>query len=423
MLSLMNRETSLTALAAVLAFAATASYTPPQASAPALQLAASPFALIKDTSSASLPPLEIERTFEIERGETLDKALTRIGVPSEDVKAFLSDLKTMPKLEAGKELTLTYTEKPEAPQRLSTAAMTVRTAPDELLHLSLKEDGTAIAKTEHRALTNHRSVAVGTINHSLYMDATAAGLPARLIKPFVDLFAWDMDFTRDVHPGDTFKVMFEETQDFEGERVKSGKILAAEFYVKGGKRTAYLFDGEYYDEKGEGKKKLLLKTPLETYRISSGFNLQRKHPVLGYTRAHRGTDFAAPTGTPVKASGDGIVQRADRFGSFGNYIKIKHTGTYSTAYAHLHRFARGIRPGSRVKQGQIIAYVGSTGRSTGPHLHYEVHVKGKQVDAMRTKLPTSTLLAGRQKTQFRNLVAEAQTKWNKAFAAIQLASR
>ncbi|MFZ2586535.1 MAG: peptidoglycan DD-metalloendopeptidase family protein [Alphaproteobacteria bacterium] len=374
-------------------------------------------------STTAIPALEVEREIRLGRGETLVEALRRTGFNREQSASLAASLNgkvNVAALKAGTPLTLTYQE--GQPYEIANAALTFRAGPGQEVHLNL--NGThASGKVVQHTLKNEQSVAVGHIHNSLYEDATEAGLPANLIKPFIDLFAWDIDYTRDIHPGDTFKVVFEETTDDLGKRVKTGRILAASFTVGGQTKQAFWFaegngKGDYYNEKGENKRKLLLRTPLETYRISSGFNLNRKHPVLGFTRAHKGTDFAAPIGTPVMASGDGVVTFVGRHGGHGNFVKIKHNGTFQTAYAHLQRYAQGLRMGSKVRQGQTIAYVGSTGVSTGPHLHYEVIKNNTHVNAMSTDLPTGSLMAGTAKRKFLAMVDGFKSKWTKAFTQL-----
>lgn len=369
---------------------------------------------------AALPNLNVERTLTLQKGEDIARMLTRAGFNPEQTRQLTASLKgkvNTGALKAGSKFDLTYSE--SAPYTIETASLIFRHGPGQEARINLRGT-TATAEFKKYELKQRQAVAVGRIQDSLYQDATNANVPPGLIKPFMDLFAWDIDYTRDIQPGDTFKITYEETVDDRGQRVQTGRILAASFTV--GKRTQQAFwfvdengRGDYYNEKGEGKRKLLLRTPLETYRISSHFNLKRKHPILGFTRAHKGTDFAAPTGTPVKASGDGVITFIGFHGGHGKFIKIRHNGTFTTAYAHLHRYSKGLKVGSKVKQGQIIAQVGSTGASTGPHLHYEVIKNGSHVNAMSTSLPTGTMMAGKAKGRFQSIVANIQTAWDKAF--------
>lgn len=377
--------------------------------------------LANAASVAALPALSVERELTLQRGQTFTDALLTAGfspTQAQNLTNALAKQADVRKIRAGKTINLTYTE--TVPYQIGEATLTFRPEAGKVAHLRLKGDA-ATAKLELKPLTEEKAIAVGHINDSLYEDATRAGLPVGLVRPFVDLFSWDIDFTREIHPGDTFKVMFERTKDDQGNTVRTGKILAAELWADGKKRAAYLYNGEYLDEKGETKRKLLLRTPLEVFRISSGFGA-RRHPVLGFTRMHKGTDFAAPTGTPVKASGDGVVDYVGWHGGHGKFVRIKHNGTFTTAYGHLSRYAKSLRVGSRVKQGQIVAYVGSTGVSTGPHLHYEVIKRGTQVNPMSTDLPTSTPLYGIAKGKFKAMVADIQTAWNRAFDKVRVAT-
>lgn len=247
-------------------------------------------------------------------------------------------------------------------------------------------DGNFTAAERARALVPRRTVASGTIDSSLYVAADRAGLPPAVIVTMMKPFAYDVDFQRDIRPGDSFTVMYDRMIDPQtGEDVRQGLPAYAELQVGGRVLTAYRFvdddgDAAYFTAAGRDVRKALLLTPIDGARVSSGYGL-RRHPVLGYTKMHRGVDFAAPRGTSIYAAGNGVIDRIGRWGAYGNYIRIRHGSTrYSTAYAHMHRFARGLRKGMTVKQGQVIGFVGSTGRSTGPHLHYEVLRNGKQVN-------------------------------------------
>ncbi len=236
----------------------------------------------------------------------------------------------------------------------------------------------------------------GAISGSLYLSALEAGASDAAILEFSRLYAYSVDFQRGIRAGDSFDMVFERLVDEQGRMVRTGNLLYARLMPR--KRDLKLYryqtpDGEvgYYNEKGESARRFLMKTPVEGARISSSFG-RRKHPVLGYTRAHKGTDFAAVTGTPILAAGNGVIERSSRFGSYGNYVRIRHSNGFKTAYAHMSKFGRGIKKGRRVQQGQIIGYVGATGRVTGPHLHYEVLKKGRHVNPMTVKLPTGRKL-------------------------------
>jgi murein DD-endopeptidase MepM/ murein hydrolase activator NlpD len=229
-------------------------------------------------------------------------------------------------------------------------------------------------------------------------------LPPTVLARLIRVFSFDVDFQRDVQPDDSFDLMFERHYDDSGTPVAEGNILIAEMVLSGKRIRLYRHrtrdgDTDYYDEKGHSVRKALVLTPIDGARISSGFG-RRRHPILGYTKMHRGIDFAAPRGTPVYAAGHGTVEAAGRNGGYGKYVRIRHKGSYKTAYAHLRGFARGVSRGRRVRQGQTIGYVGSTGRSTGPHLHYEILRNGRQMNPKRLNLPSGRKLAGVELKRF-----------------------
>jgi len=246
---------------------------------------------------------------------------------------------------------------------------------------------------------------VGVIKSSLFEAGAAAGIPPAVLVELIRAYSYDVDFQREIRQGDSFEVLYEQVKDDNGEVVHPGKIVYAEL-VLGDKATRiFRFTPksgftDFFHETGQSVRRALLRTPIDGARISSRFG-KRRHPVLGYTKMHKGLDFAAARGTPIYAAGNATVEMAGRNGSFGNYIRLRHTGVYKTAYAHLKSIARGVRVGARVKQGQVIGYVGTTGRSTGPHLHYEVHVNGRQVNPLSVKLPAGEKLKGKELENFR----------------------
>ena len=238
---------------------------------------------------------------------------------------------------------------------------------------------------------------------SLYKSATDLNVQPNIIIEFARIYGFQIDFQRDIQKNDSFQIMYEVFENDKKEILETGKILFANMILRGKKNELYFFkDKKYeghYDKYGKSARKALMKTPINGARLSSSFGM-RKHPILGYNKMHRGTDFAAPEGTPVMASGDGIIIRARWCGGGGNCVKIKHNSTYSTVYAHLSKFASGIKEGKRVKQGKIIGYVGSTGMSTGPHLHYEVIMNGKKINSQKLKLPSGRKLIGKNRKLF-----------------------
>ena len=241
------------------------------------------------------------------------------------------------------------------------------------------------------------------ILQSLYKSATDQQIPANIIIEFAGIYGFQIDFQRDVRKKDKFQIMYEIFLNEKNEIIESGEILYANLKLSGQDNQLYYFDIEgsegHYDKNGKSVKKALMKTPINGARLSSPYGM-RKHPIDGFNKMHKGTDFAAPTGTPIMASGDGIIKKAGWCGGGGNCVKIKHNSTYQTVYAHMSKFARGIKNGVRVKQGQVIGYVGSTGKSTGPHLHYEVIVNGKKVNSQKLKLPSGKILKGNNRKIF-----------------------
>ena len=241
------------------------------------------------------------------------------------------------------------------------------------------------------------------IEQSLYNAATDENIPANIIIEFARIYGFQVDFQRDIRKKDKFQIMYEIYLNEKKETVETGEILFANLKLSGQDNSLYHFDKEgsegHYDSNGKSVKKALMKTPINGARLSSPFGM-RKHPIDGFNKMHRGTDFAAPMGTPIMASGDGVVKKAGWCGGGGNCVKIKHNSTYQTVYAHMSKFARGIKSGVRVKQGQTIGYVGSTGKSTGPHLHYEVIVNGKKVNSQTLKLPSGKVLKGKERKLF-----------------------
>jgi len=357
------------------------------------------------------PPVrEIVR---LERGETFVEALGRAGVGAAERHAAATALGravNLRRLKAGQAFELVTASPNITLYQLASAdisperrLLSVDFRPDAERRVILRRVGGDFnAETRALEVTTRVAAIRGRIDGSLYASAKAVGAPDRAVINLANIFAFDVDFQREIRAGDEFEALFEVQYDDEGELVAAGDVLFARLTWRSGREEKgyYRFmagDGgkrpDYFDRNGEGAKRLLMKTPIDGARLSSGFG-RRRHPILGYARAHKGVDFAAPRGTPIYAAGDGVIERIDRYGSFGNYIRIRHTRGYKTAYAHLNGFRRGLRRGSRVEQGQVIGYVGTTGRSTGPHLHYEVHLNGKAVNPQRLKIATGVKLKG-----------------------------
>ena len=244
----------------------------------------------------------------------------------------------------------------------------------------------------------------GKISQSLYRSAIKSNILPNIIVEFARIYGFQVDFQRDIRKNDSYQIIYEIFQDEDGKIFETGKIIFANLILGGQENSLYLFidkkkNGEHYDLNGKSVRKALMKTPINGARLSSNFGM-RKHPILGFNKMHKGTDFAAKKGTPIMASGDGKIIRARWCGGGGNCVKIKHNSTYSTVYAHLSKFASGIKEGVRVKQGRIIGYVGSTGMSTGPHLHYEVIENKKKINSQKLKLPSGKTLSGENRKLF-----------------------
>lgn len=380
--------------------------------------------VIVEVPPAPEPRVEL---VEIESGDNLMDVLVRTGAERFDAHVAIQSLQGVydPRrdLRVGDELTVTFDPVEDSGTGSSTTAdavdyvlsgLRLPVAYDRNVTVDRNEDGGFVSREVLLELESEVVAVQGSIDSSLFVNARDAGVPISVLIELVKIFSFDVDFQRDIWRDDKFEVMFDRQLNPEGEVVNNGDILYAKLTLRGTELPLYRFENsqgdiDFFNEKGEGVRKALMKTPIDGARLSSRFG-KRKHPILGFTRLHAGVDFAAPRGTPIYAAGDGNVVRASTFGGYGKYIKIRHNSTYSTAYAHLHGYARGIRSGARVRQGQVIGYVGSTGRSTGPHLHYEIHRDGKQINPLGLKLPSGEKLKGDRLAAFlehrKNLDAE-----------------
>ncbi len=355
----------------------------------------------------------IAREVEVRRGDTLMEILLRLGIPRAQAHEAIASLRTVydpRRLRAGQYLTVELERLRSQEKELRLAGLSLAVDFATRVRLARTDAGGFEAATLERPLLRRPALASGTISGSLYKAAGAAGVPGRTLAELVRLFSWDIDFQRDIRPGDRFTILYEEVSTPDRRQRRGGAILYAAFELGGERLTAYRFtrrDGTtgYYDRSGKSVRKSLMRTPVDGARLSSRFG-KRRHPVLGYTRMHKGVDFAAPRGTPIYAAGDGTVTFAGRNKGYGNYVRIRHNGTYTTAYAHMQRIAKGIRRGVRVRQGQVIGYVGATGLVTGPHLHYEVLRNGRQVNPLKLKQVAADALRGADRVAFARRVAE-----------------
>ncbi len=375
------------------------------------------------------------RTLTVKAGDTLSEMLTDAGATALEAHNAVAALKEHfdpRKIKSGQEIEITLA--PPSTQETRTAPAGFGDANDEAdddrlphllsvalqvnmtTHISLDRTGGGeyAASVIETPLTEKAFHAVASIDSSLFLSAEATGIPHSIIVELIRLYSYDVDFQRDIQKGDTFELFFTQMVDDEGRAVRDGHIEYAALSTGGKTRRLWRFDpdggeADYFDEQGRSGKKFLMRTPIDGARLTSGFGM-RKHPILGYSKMHKGVDFAAPRGTPVMAAGSGTIEYASRYGTYGNYVRIRHANGYKTAYAHLNGFGRSIKKGSKVNQGQIIGYVGTTGRSTGPHLHYEVLAGDHQVNPMGVKVPTGTFLAGADMKAFRTQQVTVQTE-------------
>ncbi|KJE33584.1 peptidase M23 [Thalassospira sp. HJ] len=358
------------------------------------------------TETASIPDLEPRReTVVLEQGSNLMATLTATGL--ERTSAYnaieaLRDVFNPRKLRAGQEFDLVYAADAQDDIELLDQ-MSFQPDPETIVSVSRTDDGYQ-ASSDKIELTPARNVASGTIEQSLFLAAERNGVPIPVLMDLIELYSYEVDFQRDIQPGDSFEIMYQELQNDAGERVRFGDVLYASMTLSGHEVRLYSYtdsngETDFYNQKGESYRRALMRTPINGARLSSGYG-KRKHPILGYTKMHKGIDFAAPTGTPIFAAGNGTIAKIGRNGGYGNYILIRHNDSYDTAYAHMNGFAKGLRQGSRVKQGDVIGYVGTTGRSTGPHLHYEILKNNAQVNPIRVKMPSGKTLKGDELDRF-----------------------
>ena len=339
---------------------------------------------------------------QINTGETFDNILNEYSVNQEEIqniKNKLSKKINLNKLNTSQKIYLTIDQ-----SNNSVKNFIFQVSNKERILLTRNDDTDSfnqkilLTKLNKKVIYNEN-----IINQSLYKSAIDKKIPASTIIEFARIYGFQVDFQRDIRKKDRFQIMYEIFVDENKKIIETGNIIFANLILSGEDNSLYYFDEEnnfgHYDKNGKSVKKALMKTPINGARLSSPFGM-RKHPIDGFNKMHRGTDFAAPMGTPIMASGSGIIKKAGWCGGGGNCIVIKHNSTYQTIYAHMSKFAKGIRNGLRVKQGQTIGYVGSTGKSTGPHLHYEVVVNGKKVNSQTLKLPSGKILKGKNRKKF-----------------------
>lgn len=359
-----------------------------------------------------------QKTLLLGEGDTLAQRLNSLGIPSSQAYEAIKELSAVfdPKdLQAGQKLDVLYEDRPKGKDA---DLLVLSFQPDFGYEIELlAHKGRFKAAKVEKKLKHETVVIKGTINISLYVDALRAGASPKMLYEMIKAFSYDVDFQRDIHPGTEFTLVYDAYRDQDSGLERPGDLSYAQLVLDDKPYDIYRFQPKggipgYYTAKGEGIKKALLKTPIDGARLTSGFG-NRRHPIKGYTKMHKGVDFGAPRGTPIMAAGEGVVERAGRHGGYGNYVCIRHSGATKTAYAHLSKYGKGIRPGQKVKQGQIIGYVGCTGLATGPHLHFEVIQNGKHVNPQKiTQLPSSKL-GGKALKAFKALMEEIRSKLKK----------
>jgi murein DD-endopeptidase MepM/ murein hydrolase activator NlpD len=342
-----------------------------------------------------------EYSYIVQNNDTIEKILKKYNVDNEDINNIATSVikKKLSNIFAKTEIKIVIKE-----EFGSNKIVSLFYPVSEIVTVEIKRNKNGFIVNENVLELEKKEVVLSnTIKKNLYSSAIEAGIEPNIIVEFANMYGFEVDFQRDIRSGDKFEIYYEKYIDENNVVRNTGKIIHASMFVNNKELSLYNFrfnnkEG-YYDVDGKSVIKTLMKTPINGARLSSSFGL-RKHPILGYNKLHQGTDFAAVTGTPIMASGSGVVLRAQKYKGYGNFVSIRHNSTYVTAYGHMSKYGRGIKKGVRVNQGQIIGYVGSTGMSTGPHLHYEVIKNGKRINSQRLKLPTGKTLNNEARNKF-----------------------
>ena len=361
--------------------------------------------LIKDFFLSKIKSPFIVTDYEIKSGDSIQKILKSYKIKNKEIQNIINQYKKYGdpnRLLVGNKIGV-IVEKKLPEKNNSIVNFFVPITKSISIEISKDEEGTITSSKIITKLYKRKVLAENVIENNLYSSAINAKVNPETIIEFARIFGFEIDFQRDIRKNDYFKILYEKYFDENGEFIKSGSILFAHMSVNNREIILYKFGDDknygYFDINGKSVEKALMKTPINGARLSSSFGM-RKHPILGFNKMHRGTDFAAKTGTPIMASGSGTIMLAKWCGGGGNCVKIKHNSTYETIYAHMQAFAKGIKKGRKVKQGQIIGYVGSTGMSTGPHLHYEVIINGKKVNSQTLNLPSGKVLKNNERQLF-----------------------
>jgi len=359
------------------------------------------FQILKDFISENLNSPYREYSYIVKNNDTIEKVLKKYNVVSGDINNIANKIvqKKLSNIFAGTEIKIVTKVNSESNEIIS-FSYTV----NEITTVEIKRvKNDFIINKKILKLKKKEVILSNTIKNNLYSSSIEIGIEPNIIVEFANIFGFEVDFQRDIRTGDKFEIYYEVFTDEENIVRKTGKIIYASMFVNNKELALYNFKFKdevgYYDVDGKSVVKTLMKTPINGARLSSSFGF-RKHPILGYNKLHQGTDFAAARGTPIMASGSGVVLRAQKYKGYGNYVSIRHNSTYVTAYGHMSKFGRAIKKNARVSQGQIIGYVGSTGLSTGPHLHYEVIKNGKRINSQRLKLPSGKILDNDARNKF-----------------------
>ena len=343
----------------------------------------------------------LEYDYVVKNNDTIENIFKKFSVKKEEIAFVVKEIKkqNLSNISPGQKIKFIL-KKSKSKEDLEIFKVNYPISKTTFVRIDKRKDGIQISKNVTQ-LFKRRVVLEGNITNNLYNSATSSGMEPGIIIEFARIFGFEVDFQRDIRKGDKFQVMYERYLDDRNKIVKTGKILYAFLDVNNQKIKLYRFeeknDFDFYDTNGKSIRKALMKTPINGARLSSPFG-NRKHPILGFTKHHNGTDFAAPTGTPIMASGNGTVIKAGWCGNGGNCVRIRHNSSYTTGYGHMSKIAT--KTGRRVRQGQIIGYVGNTGMSTGPHLHYTVSHNGKFINSQKLKLPSGKILSGEERKQF-----------------------
>lgn len=372
----------------------------------------------KAVSQAIVAPELVTRDAEVDAGQSFSDMLNDAGVNDSDAAAAMNSLSRvykLGKLRAGQNVTLTFSRTPQAETFTSAVFQPEDT---QEITIARQEDGSFTSSTKAIPIIRERIAARGEIRSSVFEAGERAGVPHSIMAEMIRVYAHDIDFQRDIHPGDSFEILYDQPKTAQGKAVGSGSIIYAAMRIGDEVKPIYrvTFSDktvDYFDAAGRSARRALLRTPVAAARVTSGYGM-RMHPLLGYSKMHQGVDFGAPTGTPIFSAGSGTIEEIGFKGGFGRYILVRHGNGLETAYGHMSRFNPRLYKGARVNQGEVIAYVGSSGRSTGPHLHFEVHVNGKQANPLSIKMPTGRVLEGAQLAQFKG----GQTHIQQEFAGL-----